>query len=257
MLRALHEPSSCSIQSWLQSSPTLHLRHRPRSTSSELYMKCMALTLPCSKSIANQKADDGQSRKRALDNLDSLEPPRKRSRSRSRSVSSYSSGSVSTISTRSSRSPSPPQQMSDVVQNEGRGKRRRRASSVSSSSGALHAQNAARAGAERYQRTRRRSTSPAERGRRRSRSAVSDPRQKASNSARGFEADERAIARREKALEDDLGSNIERNNRVNEDREMRDSHPQPETHTKGPTQPRERSLSPYSRRIALSRRDNI
>lgn len=217
--------------------------------------------------------------------MDDLRSSRKRSRS-----NSYSTASVSTISTRSSRSPSPPRHRSrrsptadePVASHSGDppershglpggGKRRRRTSSRSSV-GARQADRDTRSrsidGLDRNTRMRRSSTSPAARGRRRSRSAQSDerhPRQSpvqstARNDRRNGNAwrstpDDRPAARiRAGPGGDQRRHEIETPNGDGEISSMLDAHAiGGTTSNDSVARPRERSLSPYSKRIALTR----
>lgn len=134
-------------------------------------------------------------------------------------------------------------------------KRRRRASSASSS-GARSVQSFARTGAEmeRNTRIRRGSMSPAERGRRRSRSTASAQRRKRSNSARASDADIRASARRKEVP----AENRALDTHVQKDRDAdglmrRDAHAEDKSAPQSLPKSRYSSLSPYSKRIALTR----
>lgn len=208
-----------------------------------------------------EKSPDGRRRKQSLDNLDSRRP---RKRSRSRSVSSHSSDSdsVATISTRSSRSPSESQHARNSIDHErhtsrkpdadrpsyksGREKRRRRAGSDSSSE-AKHFEHPdpVRAERERNTRMRRGSKSPTERGRRRSRSDLSDTRRKRSSSMRAQDTNDRIEPRRKELSGEDRASSLRSDTYNDADREMKDA-----------GLARLRSLSPYSKRLALSRDTN-
>lgn len=186
-------------------------------------------------------------RKRSLNDMDGQRSSRKRSRSRS--VSSFSSDSVSTIST---RSPSPDRsrpnrpvarQERDVSARGGAGdKRRRPSSSASSPDHMQESQN-------RNTRMRRSSRSPSERGRRRGRSANSERRMRSASvkdtrgltPARRPDADGRPTVGQQH-------TDLERaDHSRDQDREMKDV-PSGESRT--------RSLSPFSKRVALTQSMN-
>ncbi|THY39811.1 hypothetical protein D6C97_10268 [Aureobasidium pullulans] len=194
------------------------------------------------------KEASARPRKRSLNDMDGQRSSRKRSRSRSRSVSSFSSDSVATIST---RSPSPDRsrpnnrpvarQERDVSARGGAGDKRRRPSSSASSPDHMHeSQN-------RNTRMRRSSRSPSERGRRRGRSANSERRMRSASvkdtrgltPARRPDADGRPTVGQQH-------TDLERADH-SRDQEMRDV-PSGETRT--------RSLSPFSKRVALTQSMN-
>lgn len=225
-------------------------------------------------------------RKRSADDMDDLRRERKRSRS-----NSYSTTSVSTISTRSSRSPSPHRRRRSPTadgpvtsQTEhlpersrglaGGGKKRRRTSSQSSTEATRAERSTYSNGADghdRNTRMRRSSTSPAARGRRRSRSTRSDERRPRDSSIqspvkinrRKGDATWRATPENRPSARTRLGpgGNGQRDevDTPNGDREisrMLDAHAIDGTPSTTITRPRERSLSPYSKRIALTRGTN-
>ncbi|THX18635.1 hypothetical protein D6D17_02026 [Aureobasidium pullulans] len=191
------------------------------------------------------KEASARPRKRSLNDMDGQRSSRKRSRSRS--VSSFSSASVSTIST---RSPSPDRsrpnkpaarQERDVSAGGGAGEKRRRPSSSASSPDHMQeSQN-------RNTRMRRSSRSPSERGRRRGRSANSERRMR---SASGKDTRGLTPARRPDAdgrpTVGQQHTDLERADH-SRDQEMRDV-PSGETRT--------RSLSPFSKRVALTQSMN-
>ena len=193
------------------------------------------------------KEASARPRKRSLNDMDGQRSSRKRSRSRS--VSSFSSDSVSTIST---RSPSPDRsrpnrpvarQERDVSARGGAGdKRRRPSSSASSPDHMQESQN-------RNTRMRRSSRSPSERGRRRGRSANSERRMRSASvkdtrgltPARRPDADGRPTVGQQH-------TDLERaDHSRDQDREMKDV-PSGESRT--------RSLSPFSKRVALTQSMN-
>lgn len=203
-----------------------------------------------------QEASD-RPRKRSLDDMNDLRPSRKRSRS----VSTYSSASVSTISTRSpSRDGSGPRPSTernlasqrrdrDISATGGAGDKRRRPSSTASSSDHLSSYESQR----RNTRMRRNSRSPSERGRRRGRSARSERRMR-SASAKDNTRDARGLTPIRRTDPGDRPRMGQRNdmerpdyNARDQDREMRDV---PSTDS------RPRSLSPFSKRVALTQSIN-
>lgn len=199
-------------------------------------------------------------------------------RKRSRSISSYSSTSVSTISTRASHSPlrrhkgesrdrmlssERTRQDAQDLQEPG-SKRRRRTSSVSSYDGKSGATGAQR-DAERNTRNRRRSTSPAERGRSIDRSKAGREQGQGAPDGRSrsntrtdtrSEISPRPSRGNDHAMRKEArnGNGIGRTNGQYHDREQ----PFVQNHDRGsdlpsPPRHRERSLSPYSKRVAFSR----
>lgn len=161
---------------------------------------------------------------------------RKRSRS-------HSSTSVSTISTRSSRSP-PAHFHTRDIENELRGQEKRRRQNSSEARLSGDGDEQAHVGAESGRRTRlrRRSTSPAERGRRRSRSTTADSRYR--------DPDARALDRK-RANHEDSEQHDRTANALDKNHVMKDAY---EDGTKQPRdESRQRSLSPYSKRVQATR----
>ncbi|KAL1956959.1 hypothetical protein VTO42DRAFT_6448 [Malbranchea cinnamomea] len=208
-------------------------------------------------------------KREAIDDLESDAPPGS-SRKRARSISSHSSSSVSTISTGRSRSPTPPARR-DVSRSPYRSGNRKRRMSESSSNESYfsdhHSEdNRTRSGRprsrERYTRRRRKSRSPNERGRRsnadrrgswrtRSRSESMDRSRiaKGRRSLTPYTVEERNASRspvRRESIDGDLSPG----RRGVESPEL-SRHDQDISRRRTPP-PRHRSLSPYSKRLALT-----
>ncbi|KAF2431791.1 hypothetical protein EJ08DRAFT_164387 [Tothia fuscella] len=212
--------------------------------------------------LAAKKAERG--RKRSID--DHSAGPRKASRS----VSSSSFDSVSTISTAASRSPSPrrgarhnspPDQLMTSQYEEGPPPvrdvdhaRKRRRRSVSSS----HHSRASRGDSNRNTRRRRRSISPAERGRRRSREKESRSRSRTrsrsvprKNGQSGIKSS--GYGRGGRRISPSRSPYRQGHGRQNGNNGPgQPSRPAP---PRGP--PKERSLSPFSKRLALTQAMNM
>ncbi|KAI4818580.1 hypothetical protein E4T44_10459 [Aureobasidium sp. EXF-8845] len=186
-------------------------------------------------------------RKRSLDDMDDHRPSRKRSRS----AASFSSASVSSISTRSP-SPERPRSRHDVKQERepsatgGAGDKRMRPSSAASSPDHMQSYETS----SRNTRMRRNSRSPSERGRRRGRSANSERRMR-SASDRNTLKDTRGptpVRRADGADTNPVLGQHTNHQRADyktyrdQDREMKDV----------PGGDRPRSLSPFSKRVALT-----
>ncbi|CAD0108964.1 unnamed protein product, partial [Aureobasidium uvarum] len=202
-------------------------------------------------SSATQKPAQERPRKRSLDDMDD----HRSSRKRSRSAASFSSASVSTISTRSP-SPQRPRNRHDAKQEReasatgGAGdKRMHPSNSVTSPD---HMQSFEAHG--RNTRMRRNSRSPSERGRRRGRSANSEIRMR-SASDRNTLKEGRGLTPVRRP--DDADNNSMLGQRTDleradykayrdQDREMKDV----------PGGERPRSLSPFSKRVALTQTMN-
>ncbi|CAD0088775.1 unnamed protein product [Aureobasidium mustum] len=199
-------------------------------------------------SSAVHKPIQERPRKRSLDDMDD----HRSSRKRSRSAASFSSGSVSTISTRSP-SPERPRYRHDTKQEReasatgGAGDKRVRPSSSTSSPDHMQSYEAH----SRNTRMRRNSRSPSERGRRRGRSANSERRMRSVaerntlKDARGLtpnrrtdDADDNAMLGQHTGLE-----RADYKTYRDQDREMKDV----------PSGERPRSLSPFSKRLALTK----
>lgn len=203
-------------------------------------------------------------RKRSLDDMPDLPRSRKRSRSLSSASISSSPSSVSVHSRHPStihpsRSPDtqnpplPPGGGSGLMNGSGMtDQRSKRPSSVTSSEEA-HTSHSARPAKEndRNTRIRRRSNSPGERGRRRSRSASSTQKRERSRLADSVDLGPHSTPRNtknktEENLPDGTG-----------DRDMSDVIVGSRRPRHGsPDYARQRSLSPYSKRIALTRNTN-
>ncbi|KER00434.1 hypothetical protein AUEXF2481DRAFT_135998 [Aureobasidium subglaciale EXF-2481] len=187
-----------------------------------------------------------RSHKRSLDNMDDHRPSRKRTRS----VSSFSSDSVSTISTRSpspdrSRNRHDARQDQAASATEGAGDKRGRPSSSASDQIQSHDIQG------RNTRMRRNSRSPSERGRRRGRSANSERRMRSASDhkitvtdapIRRLEYDGQSMLGHHNDVRADYNHN-HNNNARDQDREMKDVPGSGE---------RPRSLSPFSKRVALT-----
>jgi len=180
-------------------------------------------------------------------------PQLSRKRSRDLSPSESSTSSVSTISTAASRSPSISQTSSSPTRHGARDKRRRGASAASSTDD-RHARSNARAvtEVERNIRPRRNSTSPAERGRRRSRSVSSDRRQRKLSPARNSQINDR-VANLEKDLPgDNTDFAGQSRGQYSSDHGVGRSHRADDSILGNRIHSRQRSLSPYSKRLALN-----
>ncbi|KAH7061405.1 zinc knuckle-domain-containing protein [Macrophomina phaseolina] len=217
-----------------------------------------------------KKADE-RGRKHSRDDDDLASHPRKRSRS----VSSYSSSSVSTISTNRSptRSPSPPRHTAPkrARRSPAGDDRKRRRRSVSSSAASYSETDARPRVKERNTRRRRSSFSPGERGRRRSRSfvsnnnAVSRSRSQRRSPSRDFERSISPYSQRARVPRLSPGrrprSRSPRRRDVAPSREPTGNSNRPQRlppNTAGPPpSKRERSLSPYSKRLALTQAMNM
>ncbi|KAI4792419.1 hypothetical protein E4T45_12747 [Aureobasidium sp. EXF-8846] len=168
------------------------------------------------------------------------------SRKRSRSAASFSSASVSSISTRSP-SPERPRSRHDVKQERessatgGAGDKRMRPSSAASSPDHMQSYEAS----SRNTRMRRNSRSPSERGRRRGRSANSERRMR-SASDRNTLKETRGPTPVRRADDADTNPRADYKTHRDQDREMKDV----------PGGDRSRSLSPFSKRVALTQSMN-
>jgi len=205
-------------------------------------------------------------RKRSRDG-DDVNPHRKRSRSES----SMSTSSVSTISTTASRSPSPSkhpdhdeymtsqQVHSRHSSHKPNGKRRRRSSSAESRSSDMDV--------DRNTRRRRKSVSPVQRGRRRSRpdSGMDGVRNSRSRSGSRSGRGSRRISRSPRR-DEDMRRPMEAGSRSpfehgRDGRDKRDGKKwgrrQEEQKVRYQPRPRERSMSPYSKRLALTQAMNV
>jgi hypothetical protein len=188
--------------------------------------------------------------------MDDHRPSRKRSRSRSRSAASLSSASVSSISTTRSPSPDRPRNRHDVKQERessaigGAGDKRMRPSSAASSPDHMQSYETT----SRNTRMRRNSRSPSERGRRRGRSANSERRMRSASDRntlkeirgptpvrRPDDADTKPITRQHTDHQ-----RADYKTYRDQDREMKDV----------PGGDRPRSLSPFSKRVALTQSMN-
>ncbi|KAI4739838.1 hypothetical protein E4T50_09735 [Aureobasidium sp. EXF-12298] len=202
-------------------------------------------------SSAIHKPAQNRPRKRSLDDMDDHRPSRKRSRS----AASFSSASVSSISTRSP-SPERPRSRHDAKQPRessatgGAGDKRMRPSSAASSPDHMQSYEPA----SRNTRMRRNSRSPSERGRRRGRSANSERRMR-SASDRNTLKDTRGFTPVRRTDNTDINPALDQHNHVeradyktyrDQDREMKDV----------PSGDRPRSLSPFSKRVALTQSMN-
>lgn len=218
-----------------------------------------------------KKADE-RGRKHSRDDDDMTSRPRKRSRS----VSSYSSTSVSTISTNRSptRSPSPPRREASkrARRSPAGDERKRRRRSVSSSAGSYSDRDDRPRAKERNTRRRRSSFSPGERGRPRSRSFISNhndmsrSKSRRRSPSRDFERSISPYGQRSRIPRLSPGrrprSRSPRRRAVPPSREPngalnRPHRPPPDTAGPPPPRARERSLSPYSKRLALTQAMNM
>ncbi|KAL1302137.1 hypothetical protein AAFC00_002571 [Neodothiora populina] len=211
--------------------------------------------------IDRPSTKEGSKRKRSVDLAEV---------SRKRSVSSYSSDSVASVSTRSPSPPMPSQPTSALRHSRlppsdsmretslsplpGKAKRPRRDGSVSSSR--TREYDDYTADSERRTRLRRGSTSPGERGRRRGRSQDSRQRHHRSGSARPSTADSRRSAPRydeprgEKKVDTKAGYHAQETDSARNMSRAQDP-------VAGFSATRQRSLSPYSKRVALSQGKSI
>ncbi|OMP83293.1 hypothetical protein BK809_0004674 [Diplodia seriata] len=216
------------------------------------------------------KADE-RGRKHSREDEDLQHRPRKRSRS----ASAYSSSSVPTISTNRSPSRSPPPARQEASKRSRRSPagddRKRRRRSVSSSAGSYHTDRDDRPRAkERNTRRRRSSFSPGERGRPRSRSFVSNHNDASRSGSRRRSPSrdfERSISpysqrarvprlsppRRPRSRSPRRRANPELNGPPSD----RPHRPPPGNAGPPPASNRERSLSPYSKRLALTQSMNM
>lgn len=216
-----------------------------------------------------KKAEE-RGRKHSRDDDDMIAHPRKRSRS----VSSYSSSSVSTISTNRSptRSPSPHRHEASKrtrrpAHSPAGDDRKRRRRSVSSSAASYSDRNDKPPAKERNTRRRRSSFSPGERGRPRSRSFVSNHNGPSRSRSRGFERSVSPFSKRAHAVPRlspvrRPRSRSPRRRAVPPSREPvgapdRPHRPPPDAAGPPPPSFRQRSLSPYSKRLALTQSMNM
>lgn len=219
--------------------------------------------LPCRKGLADEllaKREEERGRKRDQDEFDPLggqgQPKR------ARSESSHSMSSVSTISTNRSPSRSPSRRDSDH--------QRKRRYSASSDDGSVSSYSSgkntrSRSGEwtrERNTRRRRQESSPGERGRRRNLSKDGDRRYRSSNRSR----DRGEIARGRRSMTPNaMGEQGHHRNHPRENftfHESRSEQPHsrrlrhhPDASSARP--PREHSMSPFSKRLALTQAMNM
>ncbi|KAL4968989.1 zinc finger CCHC-type containing 10 [Aspergillus stella-maris] len=197
--------------------------------------------------------EEGRGRKRELEDID---PSSNRSPAakRSRSISSDSASSVSTISTNQSRSASPRRERYDerreaksVSHSYSRKRRHSDSSSGYSVSSYSSRERSRTRTPERNIRRRRRESSPKERGRPRDNSRPASRRER----SRSYSIDQSRIAReRRPTAEESAGPGRSYTKQRGHERKEdgRDRAPPPR---------RERSLSPYSKRIALTQAMNM
>jgi hypothetical protein len=234
-----------------------------------------SLTITSRKGVADevlaQNAEE-RGRKRSRDGDDG-NPLRKRSRS----GSSMSTSSVSTISTAASRSPgrskhpdhdeymTSQQVQSRHSSHKPNGKRRRRSSSAESRNSDMDV--------DRNTRRRRKSVSPVQRGRRRSRTdsgmdgARNSRSRSDSRSGRASKRISRSPRRDEdmrRPMKSGSGSPPEHGRGIPAGRDWRDRRDENRTgwrkeehKVRYPPQPRERSMSPFSKRLALTQAMNV
>lgn len=249
-------------------------------------MSCCGSTAPYQTAIESQltnrrkgiadeqlaQKEEERGRKRALDEY---EPPNT-ARKRPRSISSYSATSVSTISTNLSRSASPKRpRLSDIRPSDKNGNRKRMRSSSSSdasysSDDPYHRRRKSQVdGPDRNTRRRRSSNSPRVRGRDRDMADKRRPPRSRSDSM-----DKGQIARHRNSMTPDIrpiqdrsnGRAPKRHSYPNDDdrygssyrdrgRGERDEPPAKQPHA--PPVQKERSLSPFSKRLALTQAMNM
>ncbi|PLB44013.1 hypothetical protein P170DRAFT_441460 [Aspergillus steynii IBT 23096] len=221
------------------------------------------------------KREEDRGRKRDLDEFDPLDAPGQSSK-RARSVSSHSTNSVSTISTSRSRSESPPRR-SGYTARSGRDRtrsvsshsrpRKRRYSDSSGYTGSSPSREGARSRSrdwpdDRNTRRRHRESSPVHRGRAVNVSRDGERRER----SRSRSVDQSRIARSRRSITPAELDNDHRTSkgypRDHQDRRegTRGRFSQAHDKRSGRDQgqaPRERSLSPYSKRLALTQAMNI
>ncbi|KAJ5740967.1 zinc knuckle-domain-containing protein [Penicillium malachiteum] len=209
------------------------------------------------------KREEERGRKRNQDNRDrhGLSPKR------ARSISSHSTNSVATISTTRSTSASPNRERKQsghakdrqpsVSPSPGKTRKRRYSDSGDSisgssySSGASHRSRSREWAEERNIRRRRRESSPEERGRHRDSRQARDHRR-----SRSINKSQITKERRSMTPNPGHGRSEQRSYRDRDDPSAQPTRPKQESRARpGPT--RERSMSPYSRRLALTQSMNI
>ncbi|OQD77542.1 hypothetical protein PENDEC_c002G01391 [Penicillium decumbens] len=210
------------------------------------------------------KRDEERGRKRDLDREDTTDR-QGRSPKRTRSLSSHSTNSVSTISTNRSPSASPVRRSRHGSPSNGRSvsppkSRKRRYSgaseSVSSySSGARQRSRSREWTEDRNIRRRRRESSPEERGRHR------DSGHQRRSDRRSRSVDKSRIAKERCSMTPSKTTDERSGTRSYRDRESPSAHVRPsgrsrQDHRARPDPPRERSLSPFSKRLALTQAMN-
>ncbi|KAJ5587873.1 uncharacterized protein N7459_003638 [Penicillium hispanicum] len=217
------------------------------------------------------KRDEERGRKRDLDGEDAADYPGY-SPKRARSVSSHSTSSVSTISTNRSASASPDRNKRRADGNgrgassesppPGKSRKRRYSDSAGSYSGSSYSGDRRRSRSrewaeDRNIRRRRRESSPNERGRHR------DAREHSRRDRRSRSADKSRIAKERRSMTPNA-SHDRSGRRSYRDREV----PTTQSHASQPARsrqdprarpepPRERSLSPFSKRLALTQAMNL
>ncbi|KAJ5212627.1 uncharacterized protein N7498_004273 [Penicillium cinerascens] len=215
------------------------------------------------------KRDEERGRKRDLDRED-MTDRQGRSPKRTRSLSSHSTNSVSTISTNRSASASPDRRSKHGSQSNGRQaisvspppkSRKRRYSDASQSassysSGARQRSRSREWTEDRNIRRRRRESSPEERGRHRDSGHRRSVRRSRSRSI-----DKSRIAKERRSMTPPETTHDRPGRRSYRDRESPPGYTHPsgrsrQDHRAQPDPPRERSLSPFSKRLALTQAMN-